>query len=134
VHESVTADGPAGRLRQELQHYSYRNLDDHLHRINRYTTLAARQMFERGRRAGVFDLLLHPPAAFVRNYVLRRGCLDGTVGLTLSLVNAYAVFLKFAKLWELQRTSSSQLPTPNGAGGPEGRPLRATESDTTPNP
>ncbi len=34
---------------------------------------------------------LHPPAAFLRNYVLRRGFLDGAAGLTLSLVNAYSV-------------------------------------------
>jgi glycosyltransferase involved in cell wall biosynthesis len=103
VHESVRVDGEVGRLRNELQHYSYRNLADHLDRINRYTTLAARQMHEAGRRAGPFDLLLHPPAAFLRNYVLRRGFLDGTAGLTLSLVNSYTVLLKFAKLWELQR-------------------------------
>ena len=78
-------------------------LRDHLDRINHYTTLAARQMHEGGRRAGPLDLLLHPPAAFLRNYVLRRGFLDGSVGLTVSLVNAYSVFLKFAKLWALER-------------------------------
>jgi glycosyltransferase involved in cell wall biosynthesis len=123
VHESVGVDGPAGRLRHELQHYSYRNLEDHLDRINRYTTLAARQMFERGRRAGVFDLLLHPPAAFVRNYVLRRGFLDGSAGLTLSLVNAYSVFLKFAKLWELQRGNPKpRIPSRKPEVAPEGRP------------
>jgi hypothetical protein len=115
VHESVAVDGPTGRLTRELQHYSYRNLDDHLERIHRYSTLAARQMHEAGRRATPVDLLLHPPAAFLRNYVLRRGFLDGGVGLTLSLVNAYSVFLKFAKLWEMQRTPNSQHPTPNAA-------------------
>lgn len=107
VHESVAVDGRRGQLRHELEHYSYRDLADHLDRINHYTTLAARQMQEAGRRAGVLDLLLHPPAAFLRNYVLRRGCLDGSVGLTLSIVNAYAVFLKFAKLLELQRTGAA---------------------------
>ena len=73
-------------------------------------------MHEAGRRAGVFDLLVHPPATFLRNYILRRGFLDGTAGLTISLVNAYSVFLKFAKLWELQHNSqpsNSQFPTPN---------------------
>ena len=105
VHESVEVDGGSGQLAHELQHYSYRDLSDHLARIDQYTTLAARQMHERGRRAGFADLLLHPPAAFLRNYVLRRGVLDGTAGLTLSIVNSYAVFLKFAKLWELQRVS-----------------------------
>jgi glycosyltransferase involved in cell wall biosynthesis len=103
VHESVRVDGELGQLQNELQHYSYRNLSDHLERINQYTTLAARQMHEAGRRASPLDLLLHPPAAFLRNYVLKRGFLDGTAGLTLSLVNAYTVLLKFAKLWELQR-------------------------------
>jgi glycosyltransferase involved in cell wall biosynthesis len=103
VHESVAVDGPAGRLTNELQHYSYRNLEDHLDRINQYTTLAAQQMREGGRRAGPLDLLVHPPAAFLRNYILRRGFMDGSAGLTISLVNSYAVFLKFAKLWELQR-------------------------------
>ena len=95
---------PVGRLSQELQHYSYDDLSDHLDRINAYSTLAARQMYERGRRAGALDLVVQAPAAFLRNYILRRGVLDGSVGLLLSMVNAYSVFLKFAKLWELQRT------------------------------
>jgi hypothetical protein len=77
-------------------------------------------MYERGRRTGPLALIAHPPAAFLRNYLLRRGFLDGTAGLTISLMNSYAVFLKFAKLWELQNnaqfpTSNSQPPpTPNG--------------------
>jgi glycosyltransferase involved in cell wall biosynthesis len=111
VHESVGVDGPVGQLQQELQHYSYRDLRDHLDRINAYTTLAARQMHEGGRRASIADLVVHPPAAFLRNYVLRRGFLDGGVGLTLSAVNAYSVFLKFAKLREIQQ--NSRLPTSN---------------------
>jgi glycosyltransferase involved in cell wall biosynthesis len=106
VHESVTVDGSSGQLTGELEHYSYRDLSDHLDRINAYTTLAARQMYESGRRAHAVDLLVHPAAAFLRNYVLRRGILDGTAGLTLSIVNAYSVFLKFAKLWEIQRLST----------------------------
>ena len=112
VHESVAVDGAVGQLTNELQHYSYRDLRDHLDRINHYTTLAARQMYESGRRSGPLHLLVHPPAAFLRNYVLRRGFLDGTAGLTLSAVNAYSVFLKFAKLWELQRTPGIQVPAP----------------------
>jgi glycosyltransferase involved in cell wall biosynthesis len=120
VHESVNVDGGPGQLANELQHYSFRDLRDQLDRVNHYTTLAARQMYERGRRTGPLALIAHPPAAFLRNYLLRRGFLDGTAGLTISLMNSYSVFLKFAKLWELQNnaqfpTSNSQPPpTPNG--------------------
>jgi glycosyltransferase involved in cell wall biosynthesis len=103
VHESVSVAGPVGRFRHDLEHYSFRDLRDHLDRVNHYTTLAARQMREDGRRANLFDIVLHPPAAFLRNYVLRLGVLDGTAGFVISVVNAYSVFLKFAKLWELQK-------------------------------
>jgi glycosyltransferase involved in cell wall biosynthesis len=113
VHESVAVNGGGvGQLRHELEHYSYRDLADHLDRINQYSSLAARQMHEEGRRAGALDLLLHPPAAFLRNYLLRRGFLDGITGLTISLVNSYSVFLKFAKLWEMQGNPKSQIPNP----------------------
>jgi glycosyltransferase involved in cell wall biosynthesis len=115
VHESVSVNGGPGQLVNELQHYSFRDLRDQLDRINHYTTLAARQMYERGQRTGPLAIIAHPPAAFLRNYVLRRGILDGTVGLMISLMNSYSVFLKFAKLWELQ---NSQSPTSNSQPPP----------------
>jgi glycosyltransferase involved in cell wall biosynthesis len=103
VHESVVADGPVGRLRGELQHYAYRDLADHLETIDRYSTYAAREMYERGRRATALDLAVHPPLAFLRNYVARGGCRDGAAGFVISRMNAFYVFLKFAKLRELRR-------------------------------
>jgi glycosyltransferase involved in cell wall biosynthesis len=103
VHEAVLVRGAVGELKGELQHYAYRDLADHLETIDRYTTLAARQMHEAGRRARVFDLAVHPPLAFLRNYIVRGGFRDGTIGFVISRMNAYYVFLKFAKLWELQR-------------------------------
>ena len=109
VHESVTADGPVVDLRGELLHYPYRDLAHHLQTMDRYTTLAARQMHEDGRRAGWLDLAVHPPAAFLRNYVLRAGFRDGVPGLIISAMNARYVGLKFAKLWELCLPSTSTL-------------------------
>ena len=103
VHEAVGVRGAVGQLRAELQHYAYRDIADHLETIDRYTTLAARQMHDAGRRAGIGGLIVHPPLAFLRNYVARGGCRDGAAGLIISSMNAYYVFLKFAKLWELQR-------------------------------
>jgi len=107
VHEAVTVRGAVGELRGELQHYAYRDIADHLETIDRYTTLAARQMHEAGRRASLLDLAMHPPAAFLRNYVAKAGFRDGAIGFVISRMNAYYVFLKFAKLWELQRSGGS---------------------------
>jgi glycosyltransferase involved in cell wall biosynthesis len=115
VHESVKADGPVEYLRSELQHFAYRDLAHHLETMDRYTTLAAKQMFEEGRRAGFLHLMVHPPAAFFRNYVLRGGFRDGKAGLIVSAMNARYVRLKFAKLWELCSPSTS-TPRAPGAG------------------
>jgi glycosyltransferase involved in cell wall biosynthesis len=108
VHESVTADGPVDTLTHELQHFAYRDISHHHGTMDRYTTLAAQEMFERGRRATIVDLVLHPPAAFLRNYILKRGCLDGSAGFIVSAMNAYYVFLKFAKLRRLAAGGSDR--------------------------
>jgi glycosyltransferase involved in cell wall biosynthesis len=108
VHESVRTDGAVGYVRADLQHYSYRDVSHHLQKIDRYSTLAARQMHEDGRRAGALQFLLHPPAAFLRNYVLRGGIRDGTIGLIVSLLNAYYVMLKFVKLWEVEKKQGAR--------------------------
>ena len=107
VHESVGADGAVGRLRHELQHYAYRDISHHHATMDRYTTLAANAMAGEGRHASLFDLLMHPAFAFLRNYVLRRGVLDGAPGLIISSMNAYYVFLKFAKLRAITRLKTS---------------------------
>lgn len=108
VHESVRlADdaGTPGQLTGELEHFAYRDISHHHRTMEMYTTLAAEDLYAAGRRAGMTDLLVHPPAAFLRNYVLRRGISDGAPGLIISAMNAHYVFLKFAKLWALDRAA-----------------------------
>lgn len=107
VHESVELDGSPGLLTSELRHYAYRDVAHHVATMNRYTTLAAEDMFEAGRRAVVLDLVAHPIAAFLRNYVLKGGIADGAPGFIVSAMNAHYVFLKFAKLWELERNTEA---------------------------
>ena len=109
VHEALTTAGAAGQLAGELHHYAYRDIADHLETIDRYTTLAARQMAEDGRRAGLLQLAGHPPLAFLRNYIAHGGIRDGVPGFIVSAMNAYYVFLKFAKLWELERDRKSEI-------------------------
>jgi glycosyltransferase involved in cell wall biosynthesis len=103
IHEGVEVKGPVGELRQELQHYPYRDISHHIQKMNPYTTLSAKQMASDGRRVSSIGILVRPMAAFLRNYVLRNGWRDGSAGLVVSILNSYYVFLKFAKLWEMNR-------------------------------
>jgi glycosyltransferase involved in cell wall biosynthesis len=116
VHESLTVSGAVGRLREDLQHFAYRDIAEHLETIDRYTTYAARQMHEDGRRVGWLQIAGHPPLAFLRNYLLKRGIADGVPGLVISAMNAYYVLLKFAKLWEIQQAAAAR-PTDATSGG-----------------
>jgi glycosyltransferase involved in cell wall biosynthesis len=103
VHESVRIKGQPGLLRHDLQHYAYRDISHHLATIDRYTSLAAEQWMSEGRRTSALGAIAHAKLAFLRNYVLRGGFRNGAAGLIVSTLNAYYVFLKFAKLWERQR-------------------------------
>ena len=103
VHEGVRVTGDVGRLRAELRHVPYRDIAHHLQTIDRYTTLAAQQMQGQGRTVGPAGMAARPLGAFLRNYLARSGWRDGGVGLVVSILNSYYVFLKFAKLWELGR-------------------------------
>jgi len=110
VHESVKLNSPMGYLKHELHHFSYEDLADQVARLNFYSTLAAQKMYAEGRRTSLLEIAFHPPAAFIRNYVLRRGFMDGAAGYLLSAVSAYGVFIKFAKLWEISRPVGTAIP------------------------
>lgn len=132
VHEGVSVRGKIGQLRGELQHFAYRDLADHLETIDRYTTYAAEQMREDGRRAGLAELAGHPVLAFLRNYIVRQGFRDGVPGLIISLLNAYYVFLKFAKLWEFQKGPASRSQVPGAEFGDPASELRASDTRNEP--
>jgi glycosyltransferase involved in cell wall biosynthesis len=110
VHESVTLNGEPGRLRHDLQHFPYRDISDHLATIDRYTTLAADEMRADGRVPSIAGVALHPPFAFLRNYVLRGGFKNGSAGLIVSALNSYYVFLKLAKARESAPRASHLAP------------------------
>ena len=107
VHESVRVEGTVGVLKGELEHHPYADISDHLRKIDLYTTLWARQVFERGRRAGPVEMAASSLWAFLRNYLLKGGFRLGSTGLTVSTLNAYYTYVKLAKLEELARARAA---------------------------
>lgn len=103
VHESVEVQGTVARLSHPLLHESYRSLEEFVQRSNRYSTLAAKQWLGTGQRVRLVDLVLRPLGRFASMYTLKRGFLDGWRGLFLAILYAHYVFLRTAKVWELQQ-------------------------------
>jgi glycosyltransferase involved in cell wall biosynthesis len=108
VHESVSVDGPVGRLTAPLLHESYRDVSDFLGRADRYSTLAAEEWVRRGSPFRPWQLVTAPLGRFLSMYVLHRGFLDGSRGFLLAVL--YAYYVRSAKIWETT--------TPRGGGGP----------------
>jgi glycosyltransferase involved in cell wall biosynthesis len=104
VHEKVLYAVTPGTLQGDLMHDSRDDLSTYLDRQNRYTTLAARQAYEKGHGANVFRLLLSPVVRFFKFYILRLGFLDGLPGLVHISIGCINSYMKYAKLIEIRRT------------------------------
>jgi glycosyltransferase involved in cell wall biosynthesis len=103
VHEKVLYAVTPGTLEGDLLHDSAEDLARYLDKQNRYTTLAAEQLYERGRSAGAFELLASPVVRFFKFYVLRLGFLDGMAGLVHIGIGCMNSYMKYAKLIEMRR-------------------------------
>lgn len=99
VHERLLLDGPVGRLDGHLLHDSVPSLDHALEKMNRYTTGRAQDKLRQGGRGGLGKALAHGAWAFVRGYVLKRGFLDGRLGLVLALHVAETTYYRYLKMW-----------------------------------
>ncbi len=104
VHESVVTEGQVATMDGEILHYTCDSLADHRKRIEFYTDLAAREMFERGEQSGPGQRLLAPAWVFVHTYFFRFGVLDGVAGFLIAWMAARYVHRKYVKLAELQQS------------------------------
>ena len=106
VHESVVTDRPIVTLPGEILHYTCDSLAEHRERIELYTDLAAREMFDRGEHVQTIERIVMPPWAFVNSYLLRFGILDGTAGFQIACMAARYVRRKYDKLEALHAQSA----------------------------
>jgi glycosyltransferase involved in cell wall biosynthesis len=112
LHESLEVSGAVGWLEGDLLHHTFDTLDAHKAAVRRYTSLAAEDMWTRGRRRWLLPLFLASPWAFVRTLVLQQGFRDGYRGVLISWMAAYYVFLKYFRLGRMKSSHrSAPLPT-----------------------
>ena len=105
VHESVVVNGPVATLPGEILHFTCNSLEEHRQRIEFYTDLAAKEMFERNEKVNILRRTLAPPWIFLNTYLFRLGVLDGEQGFLIAKMAAHYVRRKYAKLKALQATA-----------------------------
>ena len=108
VHESVTVAGRVETMTKDFLHHGYPNLEIYLEHMNRYSTLGARIVAEKGKVSRsllsfLWNVVLVPNLTFVWNYIFRLGFLDGREGLLLHLYHSAYISWKYAKAWRIGR-------------------------------
>lgn len=104
VHAEIIIEGAIGELQHRLKHNSYLSLEHYLEKIHRYTKWSAMDKDGATGNIGLFHMLVKPGFKFFQFYVMKRGFLDGFVGLVLASLSAYTVLLRYIYMWELRRT------------------------------
>ena len=106
IHESVEMEPGAtvGKLKGDIIHRSVDSVSHHARMIvERYAPLGAKSAYENGRRSSPLKILIAGPAAFIRDYILKAGFMDGVAGLFIAIFSAYHAVLKHMLLYELAR-------------------------------
>jgi len=120
VHEKMTVEGTVVQLEQPLLHEAFIDYDEVLRKIDHYSSLNARQLYEGGARTSLLHAVTRGFWAFFRTYLLKASFLDGAHGFTLAVSNAEGTYYKYLKLLELQRRPGprSVATTRNGETAP----------------
>ncbi|MBX7143118.1 MAG: glycosyltransferase family 2 protein [Oligoflexia bacterium] len=106
-HEKACVTGPTKRLPGEIQHFSYPDLSGQVHSLNRLSSAAAKAMWADGQRTSFIKIFTRPIARFVKFYFLRKGFLEGFEGFVVAILEAYYAFLKYVKVWEIERANTN---------------------------
>jgi glycosyltransferase involved in cell wall biosynthesis len=108
VHPVLLPEDNPGILKNRLDHYTHRTVDEFIVKSHRYAVWSARKYLRRGRKGRAANILLHPLYNFCRNYVFRLGFLDGAQGVISAVLSSCYVAEKYARLWDLGRNNGQE--------------------------
>jgi len=111
VHEKILVDGKIGYLTEPILHYSYQSIDQHIKKLNIFTTYDAKEVLKRKINItfgnAFWYLLIKPFLMFVKKFIILRGFMDGIEGFIISVFTGLSVFLTYTKVWEYQEKKRS---------------------------
>ena len=101
VHDTVQVrEGCIGHLHAMVNHRSFRSLTHHVDKVNFYSSAQAADRQRKGRNPTLAELLLTPPLAFLKSYLMRREFVNGIDGIVVSYMYAFQRFIRLAKTRE----------------------------------
>jgi glycosyltransferase involved in cell wall biosynthesis len=118
LHERVQLEGRPGRLNGHLFHYTIRSLAEHRAKLDTMSTMAAEDMFARGRKSWRAAMIFAPPWTVVQRLVFQLGVLDGRRGWFIAWLSGKYIYFKYRKLGRLiagEKLARRSWPNPGEA-------------------
>lgn len=114
VHEGFEnlSAKPVGVLKNAIWQIPFRDLEEVIRKMNRYSTLGAEKL--QGKRVSMPSALGHALWSFLKHYIFKFGFVDGWAGFVIAFGNFEGTFYRYAKRYE--QTQDWQPPP--------GKPLR----------
>ena len=98
----------SGKLNGDLLHFSFHSIEQHINQINLFSRIKAEVAFQKGRRSNLWLILFAPLFRFIKDYILKRGFLDGFYGLVICANSAHGEFLRYVKLRKMWREKEKE--------------------------
>ncbi|MBW7856828.1 MAG: glycosyltransferase family 2 protein [Leptonema sp. (in: Bacteria)] len=102
-HDYIVVDGKGLSLKGDIIHYSFTDLTAQIETINKFSSIVAFNRYHAGRPFQLLKSIFKPVSKFIEIYIFKLGFLDGFPGFTIALASAFSTFLKFAKIFEIDR-------------------------------
>ena len=103
VHAEIIANGKIGKLTHKFYHNTYITIDKHIEKMNRYGWWQASDYDKKVGKLTPYHFVIKPMWSFFKHYIIQGGFRDGVVGLTISYIQSYTVFMRFVKVWLIRK-------------------------------
>ena len=112
VHEGYEAlsGKPLGTLHNAIWQFPFRNLEEVIRKMDRYSSLGASKLAHK--RVSMGSAFGHAVWAFVKHYFAKAGFIDGWAGFVIAFGNFEGTFYRYAKRYEETQNWQTPLSKP----------------------
>jgi len=102
-YELTDASAKTFHLKGNILHYSYYTIEEHYKQAEKFSSIAANALFQKGKSANGLLAVIKACSKFIRNYFIKAGILDGKYGFIICRITAWETFQKYSKLSKLSK-------------------------------
>lgn len=106
VHEQIECVNEIGYFKNKLNHHTFNNDKDYLCKLNSYSKLRAKELYDKKLKPNFFHFKIKPAYRFFYYYIIRLGFLDGNEGYVISKLHAISVANRYKYLDEIYKKNN----------------------------